>query len=105
MSKAAKKKAVSPELYDVIENPVVTEKSQIGVEQNKFTFNIAPSATKTKVKKAVEAIFGVSVTKVNVIVVKGKTKVFRGTSGRRKDVKKAIVTLAEGQTIDTASKV
>lgn len=104
MSKAVKKE-LSPELFDVIESPLITEKSQTGVDQNKFTFRIFPSANKEKVKKAIEGIFGVSVKKVNIVVVKGKTKTFRGKAGKRKDTKKAIVTLAEGQTIDIASKI
>ena len=105
MSKATKKKEIAPELYDVIESPLVTEKSQSGVEQNKVTFKVAPSANKSKVKLAIESIFGVSVVKVNVVVLKGKTKLFRGKPGKRKDVKKAIVTLAKGQTIDIASAI
>ena len=106
MSKATKKKEqVSADLYDVIESPVITEKSQVGVEQNKFTFKISPDATKQRVKAAIEGIFRVSVTKVNIAVVKGKAKVFRGKPGKRKDVKKAIVTLAAGQTIDIATKI
>jgi len=105
MSKATKKKEIAPELYDVIESPLVTEKSQSGVEQNKVTFKVAPSANKIKVKLAIESIFGVSVVKVNVVVLKGKTKLFRGKPGKRKDVKKAIVTLAKGQTIDIASAI
>ena len=103
--KATKKKEISPELYDVIECPLVTEKSQVGVEHNKFTFRISPFANKEKVKLAIESVFGVTVKKVNIVVVKGKTKLFRGTSGKRKDTKKAIVTLAAGQTIDVASKI
>lgn len=105
MSKIAKKRDVAPEHYDVIQAPLVTEKSQASTEQNKVTFRVSPCATKTKVKQAVEAIFGVSVLKVNVVVLKGKTKLFRGKEGKRGDVKKAIVTLAEGQAIDIASAV
>jgi large subunit ribosomal protein L23 len=105
MSKAVSKKVITPELYDIVEFPIVTEKSQAGSESNKVTFRVADCANKTNVKRAVEAVFGVSVEKVNIIVTKGKTKVFRGRPGRRKDVKKAIVTLAEGQTIDMASAV
>ena len=102
-AKAGNKKQISPEIYDVIESPVVTEKSQAGTEQNKVTFRISPYANKADVKLAVESVFGVSVTKVNVVVVKGKTKVFRGKPGKRKDVKKAIVTLKEGDRIDIAT--
>ncbi len=87
-------------LYDVIVRPVVTEKSTRAVEQNKVTFKIAPSATKKDVKAAVEAIFNVTVTKVNTVNIDGKTKKFRGRDGQRDDVRKAIVTLAAGQSID-----
>lgn len=103
--KSVKKKEIAPETYDVIEFPIVTEKSQAGSENNKVTFRVSPFADKTKVKLAVEKVFGVTVKKVNIVVVKGKTKIFRGKPGKRKDVKKAIVTLSEGQTIDIASKV
>jgi len=103
--KSVKKVEISPEIYDVIESPLVTEKSQAGTENNKVTFRVSPFADKVKVKKAVESIFGVTVNKVNIIVVKGKTKLFRGRPGKRNDVKKAIVTLAKGQVIDVASAV
>ncbi len=105
MSKVAKKKELTPEIYDVIESPLVTEKSQVASEQNKFTFTVSPFATKGKVKQAIESVFGVTVKKVNIVVTKGKTKVFRGKAGKRKDVKKAIVTLNAGQSIDLASKI
>ena len=87
-------------LYDVIERPVVTEKSTAAAEQNKVTFKISPRATKKDVKAAVESIFNVSVLKVNTINVEGKAKKFRGRDGQRSDTRKAIVTLAAGQTID-----
>lgn len=90
-------------LYDVIVRPVVTEKSTQAAEQNKVTFAIAPSATKRDVKAAVESIFNVTVTKVNTINIDGKTKRFRGQEGRRNDVRKAVVTLAAGQSIDFAA--
>lgn len=90
-------------LYDVIVKPVVTEKSTTAAEQNKVTFKISPTATKKDVKAAVEAIFNVSVKKVNTINVEGKVKRFRGRPGQRSDFRKAIVTLAEGQTIDFAA--
>ncbi len=90
-------------LYDVIQRPVVTEKSTRAVEQNKVTFKISPTATKNDVKKAVEAIFKVTVTKVNTINTEGKMKKFRGKDGQRNDVRKAVVTLAAGQSIDFAA--
>ncbi|MES2985383.1 MAG: 50S ribosomal protein L23 [Pseudomonadota bacterium] len=90
-------------LYDVIVRPIVTEKSSQAIEQNKVTFKISPTATKHDVKAAVEAIFKVSVLKVNTINTEGKMKKFRGKDGQRNDVRKAIVTLAAGQSIDFAA--
>ncbi|WP_415500162.1 50S ribosomal protein L23, partial [Asticcacaulis taihuensis] len=81
-------------------SPHITEKATLLSEQNKVVFKIALDASKDEVASAVEAIYNVKVTKVNTIVTKGKTKRFKGIKGRRNDVKKAIVTLAEGQTID-----
>ncbi len=86
--------------YDTILAPVITEKATILSEQNKVVFRVADTATKDEIAAAVEALFKVTVTKVNTLNVKGKTKRFRGRIGRRNDVKKAIVTLAEGQSID-----
>ena len=86
--------------YDVILAPVITEKATLLSEQNKVVFRVAGDASKDEIAAAVEALFKVNVTKVNTINVKGKTKRFRGRVGRRSDVKKAIVTLAEGQSID-----
>src|SRR5690348_17120174 len=86
--------------YDTILAPVITEKATLLSEQNKVVFRVAKDASKDEIAAAVEALFKVSVTKVNTLVVKGKTKRFRGRPGRRSDVKKAIVTLAEGQSID-----
>lgn len=91
---------VDARLYDVLVRPIVTEKSSKAAELNKLTFAISPSATKTDVKNAVEALFKVDVTKVNTINVEGKEKKFRGKPGRRSDLRKAIVTLAAGQSID-----
>jgi large subunit ribosomal protein L23 len=79
---------------------VITEKATLLSEQNKVVFRVANDATKDEIAAAVEALFKVNVTKVNTLVVKGKTKRFRGRPGRRSDVKKAVVTLAEGQSID-----
>jgi len=100
-----KKKVTEPGIYDVIQSPIVTEKSQAGSVNDKYTFRVSPQADKSKVKKAVETVFSVSVKKVNIVVIKGKTKLFRGKPGKRSDVKKAIVTLAQGQSIDIASKI
>ncbi|WP_397423073.1 50S ribosomal protein L23 [Phenylobacterium sp.] len=86
--------------YDTILAPIITEKATLLSEQNKVVFRVAGDASKDEIAAAVEALFKVNVTKVNTINVKGKTKRFRGIIGRRADVKKAIVTLAEGQSID-----
>ena len=89
--------------YDVIVSPVITEKSTFASENNQVVFNVAPSATKTDIKAAIEALFGVKVTAVNTLVRKGKEKRFRGIKGRQSNVKKAVVTLAEGQSIDVTT--
>jgi large subunit ribosomal protein L23 len=102
-SKAAGSLLTNARLYDVIRRPVVTEKSTAAAEQNKVTFKISPEATKADVKAAVEAIFNVKVKKVNTINIDGKTKRFRGRPGQRSDLRKAVVTLEEGQSIDMAS--
>ena len=86
--------------YDTIVSPVITEKATMLSEHNKVVFRVAKDATKPQIAEAVENLFKVSVVKVNTLNVKGKTKRFRGRAGRRSDVKKAIVTLAEGQSID-----
>lgn len=107
MSKVIKKNALlgSERLYQVITSPVVTEKSTRGSEQNKVTFNVSLDATKPEIQEAVEKIFSVKVTAVNTLRVKGKTKRFRGIMGQRSTRKKAIVTLAEGSSIDLSSGV
>ncbi|HEY6631273.1 MAG TPA: 50S ribosomal protein L23 [Rhizobiaceae bacterium] len=89
--------------YDVIVSPAITEKSTIASEQNQVVFNVAKKATKPEIKAAVEALFSVKVTAVNTLIRKGKVKRFRGTVGRQSDVKKAVVTLADGQSIDVAT--
>lgn len=89
--------------YDVIVSPVVTEKSTIASEHNQVVFNVERKATKPEIKAAVEALFNVKVKNVNTLVRKGKVKRFRGVVGRQKDVKKAVVTLAEGHSIDIAT--
>ena len=89
--------------YDAIRAPVITEKATYLSEQNKVVFRVAPDATKDQIAEAVEALFKVKVTKVNTLNVKGKTKRFRGKAGRRADMKKAVVTLAEGHAIDVST--
>ncbi len=89
--------------YDVIIEPVITEKSTMASEQNQVVFNVARDATKPEIKRAVEGLFGVKVMAVNTVLRKGKVKRFRGHLGKQSDVKKAFVTLAEGQSIDVTT--
>jgi large subunit ribosomal protein L23 len=89
--------------YDTILAPVITEKATLLSEQNKVVFKVAMDATKDEISAAIESLFKVNVTKVNTMIVKGKTKRFRVIMGRRNDIKKAIVTLAPGQSIDIAT--
>ena len=86
--------------YDTILAPVITEKATLLSELNKVVFRVAPDATKDQIATAVESLFNVRVLKVNTLTTKGKVKRFRGILGKRSDVKKAIVTLAEGDSID-----
>ncbi|KAF1857697.1 hypothetical protein Lal_00014215 [Lupinus albus] len=95
--------SADPRHYDIIVSPVITEKATNQTEQNKVVFRVAPKATKPQIKEAVERLFDVKVTGVNTLITKGKKKVFRGLRGQRSDVKKAIVTLAEGHTIDVTT--
>lgn len=98
------KKPISNErAYAIIKSPVVTEKATMGSEQGKVTFRVAIDASKAEIKQAVEKVFEVKVTAVNTSILKGKVKRFKNTIGKRSDVKKAVVTLAEGQTLDVAN--
>ena len=90
-------------LYDVIVGPVITEKSTIASEHNQVMFQVTKTATKPAIKEAVERLFEVKVKAVNTLVRKGKIKGFRGRKGRQSDIKRAIVTLEEGHTIDVAT--
>jgi large subunit ribosomal protein L23 len=92
-----------PRHYDVIVSPVITEKATFASEQNKVVFKVRKDATKPQIKAAVEGLFDVKVEAVNTLVRKGKTKVFRGVRGSQSDVKKAVVTLAEGHRIDVTT--
>jgi large subunit ribosomal protein L23 len=91
--------------YDVVLAPHITEKATLVSEQNAVVFKVARDATKPQIKAAVEALFGVSVTGVNTITQKGKTKRWKGLPYTRSDIKKAIVTLAEGQSIDVTTTI
>ena len=104
MAKAAKK-AVENRHYDVVLAPHITEKSTMASENNAVVFKVANDATKPQIKDAVEAIYSTKVTGVNTINVKGKTKRWKGKPYKRSDVKKAIVTLAEGEMIDITEGV
>jgi large subunit ribosomal protein L23 len=100
-AKAAAKPVISREtMYQTILSPLVTEKATALSERNQVVFRVRLEATKPEIKAAVEGLFNVSVLTVNTLVVKGKTKRFRGREGRRSDWKKAMVRLAEGQSID-----
>ncbi|MEQ1689086.1 MAG: 50S ribosomal protein L23 [Sphingopyxis sp.] len=103
MAKA--KQATDTRHYDVVLSPVITEKSTMLSEHNAVVFRVARHATKPAIKAAVEALFDVSVTKVNTLNQKGKTKKWKGRPYTRSDVKKAVVTLAEGQSIDVTSGI
>jgi large subunit ribosomal protein L23 len=94
---------MDPRHYDVIVAPVITEKATILSEQNKVVFKVRKDATKPQIKAAVEKLFDVKVRAVNTILTEGKMKVFKGRLGQRSDVKKAIVTLEEGQKIDVTT--
>lgn len=90
-------------LYDVIASPVVTEKATSASEHNQVVFKVRQDATKPQIKAAVEKIFGVKVKSVNTLIRMGKIKRFKGTVGQQSDVKKAVVTLVQGESIDITS--
>jgi large subunit ribosomal protein L23 len=95
--------SVKPEHYDVIRKPIVTEKTTLASETGAVVFEVAIDSNKPRIKEAVETLFGVKVKAVNTTITKGKAKRFRGMLGKRKDVKKAYVTLEEGNTIDVST--
>ncbi len=105
MAKKPQKAAIGINHYDVVLAPHITEKTTLLSEQNAVVFKVANSASKPQIKAAVEALFGVNVTGVNTIVQKGKSKRWKGRPYTRSDMKKAIVTLAEGQTIDVTTGI
>ncbi len=98
-------KTVDNRHYDVVLGPHITEKSTMASEHNAVVFKVATGASKPEIKAAVEALFGVTVTGVNTIIQKGKTKRWKGTPYQRSDMKKAIVTLKDGDTIDVTSGI
>ena len=95
--------SVKAEHYDVIRKPIITEKATMASEAGAVVFEVAIDSNKPQIKEAVEALFGVKVKVVNTTITKGKNKRFRGMMGRRKDVKKAYVTLEDGNTIDVST--
>ena len=99
----AKKQEIDARHYDVILAPHITEKATLASENNAVVFKVAGDATKPQIKEAVEALFSVKVTGVNTINVKGKAKRWKGKPYKRNDLKKAVVTLAEGDSIDVTS--
>jgi len=105
MAKKPAKAAVENRHYDVVLAPHITEKSTLLSEHNAVVFKVANDATKPEIKAAVEALFNVTVTGVNTMVTKGKTKRWKGEAYRRSDAKKAVVTLAEGQSIDITTGI
>ena len=103
----AKKPQTAPDArhYDIVLAPHITEKSTMLSETNSVVFRVAPKASKPEIKEAIEALFGVNVVSVNTLTSKGKTKRWKGKPYQRSDVKKAIVRLAEGQSIDVTEGV
>jgi len=105
MAAKTKKTDAQEWMFDIISHPLVTEKSTMGSQHGQVTFRVPRTATKPQIKAAVEALFGVKVQGVNTLVAKGKTKRFKGVKALRSDVKKAIVTLEDGQTIDVGTGI
>jgi large subunit ribosomal protein L23 len=95
--------SVKPEQYDLIRKPIITEKATLASESGAVVFEVQMSATKPQIKEAVEKLFNVKVKAVNTTITKGKVKKFKGRPGKRRDVKKAYVTLVEGNTIDVTT--
>ena len=91
--------------YKIIRKPIVTEKATKLSEFNKVVFEVSPESNKNEIKGAVEKLFSVKVKAVNIINIKGKLKRFKGVLGKRNDIKKAVITLEEGNTIDISAGV
>lgn len=91
--------------YDIVVKPVITEKSTLVSEYNQVVFQVAKDSTKPQIKAAIEALYGVKVLAVNTMVSKGKTKRWKGQEYRRSDVKKAVVTVADGDRIDVTTSI
>ena len=91
------------EFYDIIRRPIITEKATMASEYGTVAFEVAIKSSKKQIKSAIEKLFNVKVDSVNTLIIKGKVKRFRGKLGKRRDLKKAYVTLAEGNTIDVST--
>ena len=89
--------------YDIIRRPIITEKATLASENNTIAFEVSIKSTKKQIKNAIEKLFNVKVESINTLIVKGKVKRFRGKLGKRRDLKKAYVTLVEGNTIDVST--
>jgi large subunit ribosomal protein L23 len=105
MSKDTTPKKPTPAQYEIVQAPAITEKSTLGSQHSQITFKVPLSASKPEIKAAVEALYKVKVKAVNTSILKGKEKRFKGILGRRSDIKKAIITLEAGQTIDISAAV
>ena len=105
--KEINKKSDKPSIkfYDLIQKPIITEKGTLLSNNTQVIFSVSLQANKKNIKQAVESLFGVNVKKINIILSKGKTKRFKGKLGTRKDVKKAIISLEEGQKIDITTGI
>lgn len=101
----AKKAQAAEWMYEIIRQPHVTEKATLGSQNGQVTFQVPLSATKPSIKEAIEVLFDVKVKAVNTLIQKGKNKRFKGIVGRKSDFKKAVVTLEDGQSIDTGTGV
>ena len=97
------KDQAATESYDIIRRPIITEKATLASENNTVVFEVSVKSTKKQIKSAIEGLFNVKVESVNTLIVKGKVKRFRGKLGKRRNLKKAYVTLVEGNTIDVST--
>lgn len=103
---SSKKKLISPSrMYEIIRRPLVSEKTTLLTEKNQHAFEVSLNATKPEIREAIENLFKVKVVAVNTLRVKGKTKRFKGTEGKRSDIKKAYVTLDTGSTLDVMAGI
>jgi large subunit ribosomal protein L23 len=100
---SSQKLALEAHHYDVILSPVITEKATLASEANQVIFKVRKNATKPEIREAIERLFDVKVVRVNTLIRKGKRKTFKGTRGVQSDLKKAVVTLAEGHKIDVTT--